>query len=421
MATPYLTSDDIIEAVKRAISFPSSQQTFTDEDILYFANQEMFISQVPSVLQYHQEYFVAYVDVPLIANKIRYTIPDRAIGMKIRDLFYLDTNNNLYEMTRINPEDKAWFQRDFNATGSNSYAYYLEGNEIVLPSTNMPNPVGNFRISFFIRPNQLVADENAAVIQAFCQEVTIDNASLADGDHLTLSKLPTAGNNVETVVYTAITGSPVDNEFLIGIDSAATAQNLVNLINNGDFATATLNSAVVEISFDVVGVTVVSADTNNDPTLGLVVSDNVCVEVDKVADSLTNGIDIDFLQTKPGHRILAFDKPIPTNGISGLMIQFDPDDVPHNLIVGDYICAANTAIIPYLPPDLHNVLAERTAARVLAALGDTEGLGMISAKIQEMQQNQGMLLDNRVEGKVQKVSNKHSMLRYGKRMIIRRF
>lgn len=421
MAKPYLTSNDIVEAVKRAISFPTSQQTFTDDDILYFANQEMFISQVPSVLQFHEEYFVNYVDVELVPNKARYAIPDRAIGMKLRDIFYLDTNSNLYEMTRINPEEKAWFQRDFN-TGRQPYPYYLEGNEFVLPSTSIPNPSGSFRISFFIRPNQLVSDDNAAIITSFCQQLTIDNASIASGDNITITKLPTGNTNQNpTLTVTATTGSPVGEEFLIGASSAATAQNLVNLINSGTFATATLNGAVVELDFDVVGVTVISANNVGNATLGIVVSDTVCIDVDKIPDSLTNGIDIDFLQTKPGHRILAFDKPIPINGISGNMIQFDPANVPNNLIIGDYVCAANTSIIPYLPPDLHNVLAERTAARILASIGDTEGLGMISAKIQEMQQNQGMLLDNRVEGKVKKVSNKHSMLRYGKRMIIRRF
>jgi hypothetical protein len=56
MPNPWMTSDDLLESVKRKISFPSSQSTFTDADILAFANEELMISQVPSVMSFHEEY-----------------------------------------------------------------------------------------------------------------------------------------------------------------------------------------------------------------------------------------------------------------------------------------------------------------------------------------------------------------------------
>ena len=83
---PYFTSADIVEAVKRKIAFPIDQVTFTSNDILSFVNEEMMISQVPSVLQYHEEYFVFLERVPLVANRSRYPIPYRAIGMGYGDL-----------------------------------------------------------------------------------------------------------------------------------------------------------------------------------------------------------------------------------------------------------------------------------------------------------------------------------------------
>ena len=48
---PYFTSADIVEAVKRKIAFPIDQVTFTSNAILSFVNEEMMISQVPSVLK----------------------------------------------------------------------------------------------------------------------------------------------------------------------------------------------------------------------------------------------------------------------------------------------------------------------------------------------------------------------------------
>ena len=109
---PWYTSDDLVNAVQRKIAIPLNQRTFSKEDILAFGNEELVISQVPDILMYHEEYFVFSEDVTLTPNVQRYPIPERAMGMKLRDIFYVDTNGNLFEMTRINPDDKAYWQRE---------------------------------------------------------------------------------------------------------------------------------------------------------------------------------------------------------------------------------------------------------------------------------------------------------------------
>src|SRR6266853_4661648 len=107
MANPWYTSSDLVSAVQRKIAMPLNQRTFTSDDILAFANEEMLISQVPDILMYHQEYFVWSENVLLVPNQQRYSVPERAMGMKLRDVYYVDNNGNLFEMTRINPDDKA--------------------------------------------------------------------------------------------------------------------------------------------------------------------------------------------------------------------------------------------------------------------------------------------------------------------------
>lgn len=420
VVTPWKTSDDLIEMIKRKISFPTSQVTFSDDDLLKFVNEQMFIEEVPSVLQYHQEYFVTYIDYTLNPNQQRYPIPDRAIGMRLRDIFYLDTNNNLYEMTRINPEDKAWFQRDFNAAGRNAYPYFLENNDIVFPSTSISNPTGSIRVSFFIRPNQLVADLNAATIQSFSQNITINNADLNNLDNFEISTPPVNPNPLQQLILTAISsGIPVENEFLIGGSSSITATNFANLINtlsfNNIMALAVGN--VVTLTYPLAGT---SFSTNN-ITGGFIIPTTTIINFDNVPSNITNLSLIDFLQTKPGHKIQKYDIQIPANGVSGTSVLFNTTDIPNTLLVGDYICTANTAIIPYLPPDLHNVLAERACARILAAIGDLENLQLVNANLQQMENKQGTLIDSRVDGKPQKVSNKHTLIHYGGRSVIKRF
>ena len=138
-----------------------------------------------------------------------------------------------------------------------------------------------------------------------------------------------------------------------------------------------------------------------------------------------------MLQTSSGHKTFAYDILIPTNGISSNTITFLTSTIPivinsdltiSNIFpdistvfgIGDYICSANECIIPQIPSDLHNALAERTCARIMASIGDVQGLQTSQAKIADMDKQQGMLLDNRSEGNGMKVTARHSLLRMGR-------
>ena len=529
--TPWMTSNSLIAAVQRKIAFPISQSTFSNFDILAFANEEMFISQVPSVLQYHEEFFVAYEVIPLTSGINRYPIPDRAIGMRLRDLKWQDNQGNMFDMTRISPDDKAFFQRNIGANEA-IHKFYIEGNDIVLTPSVTTDPTGQFVMSFFLRPNQLVTDENAAIVSHISQDITIDNTTLVAGNTFsiqtlsTVNVLPAIGDppyqsflpgafetfatNLATVtavtsLTSTITGisvganmvtitSPTNNlnvgqtviisgsnstpsidgtytventldannftiqatttvagtsgtftnpyQFLIGLTSVSTATNLSTLLNtltnsrglpiifNASNGSPTATN-VIHIQYNdgrflfitnnklAFSIPVVNHDGLRVGTQGIdFVSVNSSVYT-------TNGMLIDFLQTNPGHRIFEWDVPIKS--ISGNTIFFDAAYLPVpnafngiGLAPGDYICPANQCIIPNIPPDLHTSLAERTSARILAALGDAAGLQAAQAKIQEIDGRQGTILDDRVEGTPQKITARHSLLRMGKMGVRRR-
>lgn len=520
MATPWMTSDDLIESVKRKIAVPLSQATFGPDDILAFANEEMFISQVPSVLEYHEEFFVTYKIVPLTTGQNRYPIPDRAIGMRLRDIKWQDNQGNMFDMTRIAPEDKAFFQRNIGANEA-IHKFYVEGNDIVLSPSVTANPSGQFVLSFFLRPNQLVTNDRAAIVQHFSKDITVDNTTIVNGDTISIQIVQTVsvsapvgnppyqsylpgsvvqvisniatvtavttasktitdiesggtgfatvtatGHNLtsgQTVVITgsdstpSIDGTYIANvsdantfsipivgtitvagttgsvtspqQFLIGPDSPTTATNLSTALktltgiifnaNNG----SPIATSIVHTQFDTVTYSFASSNTLalSFPTT------TFGVDFASIPTIIQDGSSIDFLQTKPGHRIFNYDIIIPANGISGNTILFNAVDVPVpnefnglGLSPGDYICLSNEAIIPQIPPDLHTGLSERTSARILASLGDAAGLQAANTKIQEINSRQGTILDDRVEGTPQKVTARHSLLRYGKMGVRRR-
>jgi hypothetical protein len=432
-STPWMTSNQIISAIQRKISMPIAQSLFSNDDILAFVNEEMMISQVPSILLVHEEYLVSNKLVPLLSNQNRYAIPDRAIGMKLRDLFWQDIYGNLFQMSQITEEDKAFFQRSIGANQA-IHKYYVEGNDVVLSPTPQQDPTGFLMFVFFLRPNQLVTDDRAAFISGFSKTITLNNSFINPGDTVSVSivttpippgtpivTMPTATTQTVTTIFTAVSGSPAANQFQIGVDSITTANNLVAAINSSGVVLASngapTDTNIVKLTYQLLSATGISVSNPQ----GFVLSATQGVEFQSVPSIITNSSTIDFLQTKPGHKIRAYDVLIPLTGVSGTTINFNSTDVPQDLVIGDYICLQNECIIPQIPPELHNGLAERAGARILASMGDAAGLAASNQKIAEIDSKQGTLLDSRVDGSPRKITAKYSLLRWGRIGTRRRF
>lgn len=483
---PYYTSDDLIEAIKRKISLPISQNTFDEDDILRFANEEMYISQVPSVLMYHEEYFVHPVTVSLATDTSRYAIPYRAIGGKMRDLMFQDTNGNLFDMARINPDDKSAYQN--GAQSNNSlHKYYIEGNEIVLVPTVTGTPTGSLVFYIYLRPNQLVQNSRAATcsaissassstkynlmanstfIQTGADTITVTSHGFPNAARVTFSSTGTlpAGLSGSTTYYvvstatntfqvsTSVGGSAVDiTDEGSGLHTVTRSMVLTQTfdpedvdfstdtitITNHDFAngdrvyvssSGTLPTPLVSTRFYYIINRAVNTFQLSTTTGGSAVditfcgsttttisSDLTVLTFDDVPDNVTGDTYIDFLQTKSGHKTYSYDSLLMTNAVSSNTLTITTSELPDDFIVGDYVCSAHECIIPQIPSDLHNGLAERTCARILASIGDTEGLQTVNAKIKEIDKQQAPLLDNRTESSPLKVTSKNSILRLSRR------
>lgn len=405
---PWLDSDSLIAAIKRKISFPIFQTTFSEEDVLAFATEEMMISQVPSVLSVHEEYYTYEVEVPIVTNKKKYSIPERAIGMKLRDVFFKDSNGNLFEMTRIAQDDRGFFQRN-TGTNQSISKYFLQGNDIVLSYDGVVNNGGSLLFIYFIRPSRLVKNNRAATIDYFTKSVTVNNASIVAGDTVTING----------IVFTAVAAAPTVFQFLIGPTSVATAENLAGaVVTSGIILSATTGSPstnVVKLGYEDIETTV----SVSNPT-GTVLQQTQGIEFESVPSNIVDGSVIDFLQTRPGHKIKKIDIKLSAGSISANNISFQSSSIPTDIVVGDYICLANECIIPYLPTDLHTALAERTCARILAAIGDQQGLASVNEKIADIEVRQGNILNNRVEGSIVKVRTRNSLIALGKISTVRR-
>lgn len=394
MKLPYYTSDSLIEAVKRNISFPIAQITFTEDDILRFADEEMFLEQVPSILQYHEEYFVFNERVPLVPNQSKYSIPKRAVGMKVRDVFFEDSSGQLIEMTRISPDDKS-YMADRGESNPTPIFYYVENNSIVLTPQVGAGPTGSLIFSYYLRPNSLVRDERACVCRSFSKTIAITNATMVAGDTISL------GSTVGTV----------GTSFAIGVNDSTTANNFITWVGslvNSDFTASTAGNLVT------VTYTNRNAVIKTSKPTAFAIQSTITINTTTVPTDIVAGSLVDILQTEGGHSTLALDVKLGPNSVSLNGLTFTEAQLPKDFIVGDYVCARYECIIPQIPTDLHMLLGERTAVRILQAIGDRESAKQGTEKIDRLEAKQSAIIDNRSEGAPLKVVNNNGHLKSAK-------
>lgn len=164
MSKFYFTSTELIESIARRCMIPSNQSTFTDQDFLDFATEEMNMGIVPMVLSNHEDYYIYSEDVNLVANKTAYDIPYRAIGNKLKDVALVDSNGNIFEMSRISISDMA-LNNDSTYLNQNLTRFYIANNQVCL-AINASSIDTNYalRFSYYLRPNALVPNNEISQV-----------------------------------------------------------------------------------------------------------------------------------------------------------------------------------------------------------------------------------------------------------------
>lgn len=433
---PYYTTNSLINSIKLRILMPLSQNTITFDNVLTMINEELQLSCVPALRQIHEEYFVFKAPpVPLVNGISRYAIPNRSQGMSVRDVCWSDSSGNFFDMTRIAPEEKAFYQQN---VGSNQAIgkYYIEGNEIVITPQVSAGASGALNFFIFLRPNYLVRDDRAAIAQEFQKPIVVSNNSqISVGDTIQIITGNQTPSPVITIL-TAVSGSPTSTDFLIGATAEDTAININDTINNLGIegVTSSITTSIVTVMYEDISTTFTILSN------GIIVdNNNTFIKFDQLPSTYTdidtditsalyeNNSLIDFLQTNPGHRTYAYDIKL-RQILPGNIGRFKTSDLQTYLNnssggslqfiqfkIGDYICLANECIIPQIPPELHSKLAEMAAGRILSALGDREGLAASEAKLAQMDRQEATLIGQRIEGSIPKVFNSVSLLRLGKR------
>lgn len=130
----------------------------------------------------------------------------------------------------------------------------------------------------------------------------------------------------------------------------------------------------------------VSIITAIDRTTGL-------ITVDQVPDNFSVSSKIDFIKSKSPHMILDYDVNLVDLNSGSKFFQVSPSDIPEFLAVGDRICLATESDLIYAPKELHALLFQMVAVRVLESNNDDTTKA--DRTLQKMEYNTQFLISNR--------------------------
>lgn len=157
------TTDDLINKIKRRAFIPSAQSTFTDEELLAIATEEMHGVIVPDIIKTREDYFV-YKDTSATLDGTlnqSFNIPSRAVGLQLREIS-ATVGGQERNIPRLDIEDRA-----YQDVGGYIYGFDITSNQVNLRGSNS----GTLNMYYYLRPGELVKSNQARAI------VSIDTAT----------------------------------------------------------------------------------------------------------------------------------------------------------------------------------------------------------------------------------------------------
>lgn len=191
------TSDALVESVKRRGLIPNSQQLYTNSEMCKILTEELHSCILPMLMSMNEDYFVYDYDQNFTVGVNTYNIPQRAVGVKVRDVVLLNSNNQEVSLPRLDPDfiKKQWVSTNFSPW-YNSRGFYFKNNKVYIYPDVSNYSSFSLRIKYYRRPNNIVPTTECGRITA------IDTGT----NVVTLTRLPSTWTTATT--FDIIQGRP---------------------------------------------------------------------------------------------------------------------------------------------------------------------------------------------------------------------
>lgn len=172
------TSEELIETVRNRARLPNVSITgITDDDILRVLNEQMKAFLVPGIMKPQEEHLLRTYRMTLGTSGV-YRIPPRASGLKLHTLFHIDENGNRGTIPQMQWKD---VPKNTDDSATTPIGVIMEGAWMRLLPMDSTCFTGSLEMTFFLRPGDLVLEDEYRVIQTVdsTTQVTLTEAAPA--------------------------------------------------------------------------------------------------------------------------------------------------------------------------------------------------------------------------------------------------
>lgn len=238
-----MQTNEFIDLVKVSTATPDSQSTFTDQEILSIAFDEMKTKVLPMVISVREEYFLVQEDMPLVAAQASYAIPKRAVAGKVHEITLVDLSGRESNLGRLDQSEIS----QMNFSSGEPRHFLFRGSKVVLYPTPS-NSSQSLRVTYYQRPNKLVLPSSASQITAIDPNTnTITVSSLTNSGFVTNAKVDLVQN---TYGYDVV-GKDLSIQNISGSD--VQFSSLPSDLEVGDWLCLAQESPVVQLPDEVSG------------------------------------------------------------------------------------------------------------------------------------------------------------------------
>lgn len=173
-----LTTDQIIEHVKRRVSVPSSQIKYGNTDFLAFIDNAMESKLVPQLIDIDENFFVSYQDIPLVAGQSKYRVPSMAVCWSLHEIGYLNSSGSYRVLPRMTRGSEM-----AGTNGSEPNGFYIQDGFILTTPEMGTSVAGSLRVYYYRRLNKMTLKSNCGQITNVGDGgldwiLTVDNAPI---------------------------------------------------------------------------------------------------------------------------------------------------------------------------------------------------------------------------------------------------
>lgn len=169
---PSYTTTELLADIKQKAFVPTSQVTFTDEQLLALADDEFRTRMLPLILGVREDYYLTHSDIA-VTSSLSYDIPTRSLGGKVKDVFNI-VNTQVFAV----PFLPLHLQAQGYLPAPRSLYFNFQDNQIVLYSPSQQTQTGTLRLYYYRRPGNLVLEASGAQIvniDILNNQVTVDS------------------------------------------------------------------------------------------------------------------------------------------------------------------------------------------------------------------------------------------------------